>query len=86
MTIWTGKEMDTVVTVITAVTIQVDLLGQIRAVIVVIILDFSSVNHLPAAIGTVLLYCDQAVANRTHHHSAHPERKVCNYYMQMNQL
>jgi hypothetical protein len=51
-----GKEVDTVVTVIAVVTILVDVLGQIWTVVVIIILYFSGVNHLPAAVRTILFY------------------------------
>ncbi|MDD4237715.1 MAG: hypothetical protein PHT62_04075 [Desulfotomaculaceae bacterium] len=56
MTVGTGKEVDTVVTVFTVVTILVGVLVQIGAVIVIIILDFSCVNHLPAAVRAILYY------------------------------
>lgn len=72
MTAGTGKDMDTVFTVIAGVTILVDVLGQIGAVIVIIILDFSGIGHLPAAVGAALINYNQAVANRTNRHNAHP--------------
>jgi len=56
MAIGAGKEMDTAVTVITAVTILVDILCQVGTVIIVIIIDSSSVRHQPATVGTALFH------------------------------
>ena len=85
MTPGTGKEMDTVITVIAVVPILVDILVQIGAVIIIIILDFSGIKHLSATVGAVFFNYGQAVANWANCHGAHPPRKGCTYYVQMNQ-
>lgn len=75
MAVWAGKEMDTLFTVIRVVTVLVDVLGQIGAIIVIIVLNFSSVNHLPATVGAVLFKYNQAVTNRTDCHRVSPRGK-----------
>lgn len=66
----TGKEMDTLVTASKA-GILIEVLGQIGAVIIQIILDFSGISHLPAAVGANLYNRNQTVAYRANRHSAH---------------